>query len=763
MARVSKMFGFCVAALLWALLLSCTSSSEDESLQAYREQAEALVDQQQFREAVTVYQQIVQLDPKDDEAYYQLALLHLVMGEPEDIQLAHQALLKVVKLKGARSDAHLKLAYLYIYGGEPAKARLHVEAILLKEPTHSEAHLIRGVSFIREKRLQNGITEFRKAIESDPQSDTAYLELARAYALQRDFAASESILRERLHINSQSIETIIALGDVCAAAGKDAEAVTEYLRGLEIDGKRSDLYSRLAEVRLRQRRFNEAEGYYRRWAEAVPDDAQAHAALAQFYRSKGRLSEAETSLQRAWQLDPSSRIVHEALITFYLETHRLQEAGREIDFYLKSNPRDVVGRILQARLVLEQGDMDKAAHLLQELSRDNPKSAAIYHNLGIVLARRQDLSQAVSALKEARAMAPDSIDIRVTLAQVYLAQGSVNSAINEAEGVLEVNPQNTAVLKLLVDAHLLAEDTKRAHQTLQELSGMLPDDTFVHHRLGVVSSMQQRPAEAIAHLERALEHAPSSIESLEEIASILISQGKMSQAYERVRHQVALNPRDPRFHNLLGRILVQSRKFPEAEAAFKKAMSLDGMLLPTYANLSELYTRQGKVEQAIREFETIVEKNPQQLGALMTLGILHEQRKDYSRAMAKYEQALRIDARFAPAANNLAWILVEHIGDKERALSYAEAAWQTLPHDPYVADTLGWIYYHKQLYGKSASVLKQAVDRLPTHPLILYHYGIVLHANKQRDEARKALDKFLTLAPEDPHAHEAKKLLAELT
>jgi tetratricopeptide (TPR) repeat protein len=267
----------------------------------------------------------------------------------------------------------------------------------------------------------------------------------------------------------------------------------------------------------------------------------------------------------------------------------------------------------------------------------------------------------------------------------------------------------------------------------------------------------------MAHFEHALEKNPTFVEALGQIVAVLVSQGKVSQARERVERQVAKHPQDPRFLNLLGGVLVRSRNFPEAEAVLKKAMALDGTLLSTYANLGELYARQGKVGDAIREYETIVAKSPQQLSALMILGMLHEQRKDFLRATENYEEALRINARFGPAANNLAWILLEHGGDKERALSYAETARKALPHDPYIADTLGWVYYHKKMYAKSVSVLKESVDRLPEHPLILYHYGMAQYANNNSDEARQSLAKFLKLSPDNPHVPKAKEALAALS
>lgn len=751
------------AILLGTAFLSCSSSSNEQSVKEHRDRARELVEKKQFREALTAYQKIVNLDPKDDEAYYQLALLHLREGKPKDVDLAHQALLTVVRLKGSRIDARLQLAQLYLLSGQPEKARLQAEAILATEPAHSDGHLILGMSYVQEKRIEKGIAEMRLAIESNPKSRGAYLELARTYAQERNFTEAETVLRDLLQMDSQSVETRMALGDVLAAAGKESEAAKEYRRGLEVDRNSGVLYFKLAWLSQKQRRFSEAEGLYRQWTEVLPNDARAHVALAQFYRSTGRMKEAETSYQRARQVEPSSLFAHEALITFYLETNRLNEAGVEIDALLKQDPTDMSGRILQARLTLEQGDTEKAVSLLQEMARQAPKSAAVHQYLGIALARQHHLAEAVAALKEAQRLAPNSSDIRSNLAQVYLTQGSFSLAIQEGEAAIESNPKNVSALRVVADAHLLAGDARRAREVLREMLALLPDDPIVHHRLGVVSRMQHRVPEAMTHFEQALEKNPNFVEALEQIVAILVSHNKVAQARERVGRHVAMNPRDPRLHNLQGRVLMQSRNFPEAEAAYKKAIMLDETLLSSYANLGALYVRQGKVEQAIGEFETILAKRPQHLSALMILGILHEQQKDIARATARYEEALKVDARFGPAANNLAWILLEQKGDKERALSLAETARQSLPLDPHIADTLGWVYYHKQMYAKSVSVLKEAVGGLPESPIVLYHYGMAQYANNNTDEAKQSLSKFLTLSPDDPHARQAKEALAALS
>lgn len=127
------------------------------------------------------------------------------------------------------------------------------------------------------------MAELQKAIESDPTSHSAYLELARAYAQRGDFTAAEKVLRDSLEVDPQSVDTRMALGDALAAAGQEAEAGKEYRRVLERDPTQGISYVRLARLNQKQWRLQEAERLYRQWVEVVPNDAGPHVALAQFY------------------------------------------------------------------------------------------------------------------------------------------------------------------------------------------------------------------------------------------------------------------------------------------------------------------------------------------------------------------------------------------------------------------------------------------------------------------------------------------------
>lgn len=73
------------------------------------------------------------------------------------------------------------------------------------------------------------------------------------------------------------------------------------------------------------------------------------------------------------------------------------------------------------------------------------------------------------------------------------------------------------------------------------------------------------------------------------------------------------------------------------------------------------------------------------------------------------------------AQNNLAWLLLEQGKDIDSGLGLAQKAYESLPGDPSVADTLGWAYFKKGVLGWAEVYLREAESKEANNPLINYH------------------------------------------
>ena len=114
------------------------------------------------------------------------------------------------------------------------------------------------------------------------------------------------------------------------------------------------------------------------------------------------------------------------------------------------------------------------------------------------------------------------------------------------------------------------------------------------------------------------------------------------------------------------------------------------------------------------------------------------------------------------AANNLAYIYAEEGGNLDVALQLAQAAKQKLPEVPEITDTVGWIYYKKELPGMAIPLFEQAVAKDPNSAIYRYHLGLAHLKNGDKPKARAALELVVKNSPQAPEAEEARKALASM-
>jgi tetratricopeptide (TPR) repeat protein len=755
-----------LTALMLSLAVSlgtgCDWSSPEAKKAKHLERAKSYFDKGQYQEAVIEYANVAKIDPKDADAQYKFALSLLKVGGLPNLRQAYAALSRAVELDNTNQDAQLKLGELYLRGNEPAKARERAEIVLVSAPQNTEGLILRGRSLINEKRYREGIAELKKAIELDPQNIQIYVELARAHYAAGDLITTEATLNQALSVNPRSTEAMLALGDFRTTTGKLDQAEMIYKKALEMDTQNDSIYIRLTDIYQRQNKLADAEATLQKLATNKPQDDGPHIRLGDFLMSIGKLEKALANYQRAVEIQPTSLLARDKLIGYYLDTGKTNEAELKVKEILAKNDKDLMGRFFDARILVAKHKPDEAIPILQGIVRDEPQFAGAHHILGMAFLQKNEKGQAHAAFSEAIKINPRFSEARTALAQIYLADGSLDLAIEESQAAIQSNPRNIQAAIISGDAYLRKGDTAKSKQVFEALAKALPNEPLPLYRLGLVARAEKNDGKALAYFEDALNKKPSAIEPLTQIVSIKLAQGKEKDARERVGKQIEVSPNDPHLYNLLGQIWVQLKDSGQAQAAFKKAIELDSSLLSSYMNLAQTYYRSGRVDQAENEYRTVVGKNPKVLSAQMMLGVIHESKKEYDKAQARYEAILKIDPRFAPAANNLAWIMTEQSGNLDVALSLAQTAREIRPTDPYVADTLGWVYYKKNAYLLSLSLLKEAVDKLPTDPVIHFHYGMVQLKNGDSASAKKSLQTALKLNDDFPGSAEAKKTLSSL-
>jgi tetratricopeptide (TPR) repeat protein len=123
--------------------------------------------------------------------------------------------------------------------------------------------------------------------------------------------------------------------------------------------------------------------------------------------------------------------------------------------------------------------------------------------------------------------------------------------------------------------------------------------------------------------------------------------------------------------------------------------------------------RRGDADGSLHAYEAAVRANPSDARYRVGLGAHYYQRGDLERAAAEFEAALQRRPDFAPAHNNLAFVLVKQGRDLDRARRHVDAALAADPRDADYLTTLGALELQQGRLPEARRALEAALRLRP--------------------------------------------------
>jgi tetratricopeptide (TPR) repeat protein len=711
--------------LMVMLLLAGCSRSPEAKKARHLERGDRYFQQEKYREAVLEYRNVLRIDTGNAQAIRQLGLAHYQLGE---MGHAGRYLLRTQELEPENLEARLKLGSLYLLGGRPEEAAREAEFVLERDQKSLDA-----------LALLAGGAKTPEQVE----------------AAVRRLESTRAVLSERARFH-------LALGGLYLQKGDSAAAERAFLEAAAREPKSAEPHLALASLYVSRRDTSRAEIEYKLAAQIAPVGSPARVRLADFYVLLGRRDEARSTLKEITDAAPDYLPAWRRLGELAFVERNFEEAGRAAAVVLKKNPSDLDARFLTGRIHLAKRETTLALEDFRKVLSVEPSSAPARHQLALAHLQAGNIQQARLELRETKRLAPSFLEVSLLLSQLDIQSGAVRPAIDDLERLIARRPDALAAYALLVTGHLAARDSVRAATTARALTKAAPREPRGPYLLGVALLAQGNRAEARDQFARALSLSPGFVEPLSQLVSLDLAARQSDVALVRVRKQVGIVPESAAHQMLLSQVLIARNESRAAEAALLKAAELDPRLTGPYLGLGQLYAQTGRHEEALAKLTEALRINPQDLGLVMASGIIYELTGDIPKAREAYEKVLAINPRFAPAANNLAWLHSEHGGERGKALALAQTAKDVAPDDPRISDTLGWILYRSGVYQRALSLLQESAAKLPDNPQVQYHLGMAYAQAGNRVSARKALTAAVDSPVNFQGKEEARKVLLGL-
>jgi len=284
----------------------------------------------------------------------------------------------------------------------------------------------------------------------------------------------------------------------------------------------------------------------------------------------------------------------------------------------------------------------------------------------------------------------------------------------------------------------------------------------VHALMGTVLMRKGDAAGARAVYGQALERDPLQLEAIEGLTSLDFKAQHGPAAMARLESLVERAPRNAGLLMLSAAAYASARDLPHAEQRLIKALEVNPDLMPAYGTLGRIYLVQHKLDAAKAQFEKLIAAQEKPIAALTMVGMIEQMQSRLPEAEHVFQRVLRLDPRAGVAANNLAWIYAERGSNLDIALQLAQTAKASMPDQPQVNDTLGWVYFKKDMLPMAITTLQHALELDSNNGPAAYHLGLAFEKTGNRVDARRMLEKSLTLNPSADSSADARRRLETL-
>lgn len=606
--------------------------------------------------------------------------------------------------------------------------------------------------------IERAISEYKQAMEADPDSLFLRTELADLYW------------------------RVSRIGD----AIREAEAV------LKVNPNQEDAHRLLAHLYLRnlgdpqpdkvaKESLGKAIEHFEALTRLNPADAESYVVLGRLYKLSNQSAKAEEAFKKVLNTDPGSRAALASL----------------------------------AQLYSDQGDLDQAIELLKKIP-ESDMDAALLSTLAFAYNQAHDFDNAVATYEKALAQDPENQDIRRAYAEALMGGGRTDAARTELQKILKSDPEDGATYLRLAQVDRQVGRFEQARQELERARSLLPGNLEVPYQLVLLEDSLGNQDKAIQILQELIKQserpagqytvgeANNRAIFLERLGLIYRSQEKFDLALEVFRQIAALDKNQAAGGERLLietlRLSRQSQKaLEEAEVAIQKfpedrplrllraallgeqghldeaTQQLQAMLKATPSDreihlaMAQIYSqakRYAEAESAIRKALALSPKSEDQEYALFMLGSIFERQKKYDLAEEQFKKVLGVNPLNAAAANYLGYMLADRGVRLEESVRYIQKALELEPNNGAYLDSLGWAYFKMNRFDLAEVQLERAARLVSSDPTIHEHLGhLYLQTGKKlraQEEWERALKEWPRALSSDFDADQAAKLQKKL-
>lgn len=766
-----------VSVSICALLFA---SACNQSPQRLVDAANRYHDKKKYQEASILYRKAISKDKTFEEAYYREGLN--LLDQKNAIE-ASKFFRRAVDLNPNNTDAEIRLSEIYLtaYASDPKKfhtllpeVKELTAKILARDPKDFNGIRLEAFLFLADKNLPKALACFEEANEIRPHSHEVVGWLVQALVADGQWERAEKLAQEMIAHDKTWGPAYDFLFVQYLRRKRPADAENVLKERVANDPASKIGLINYGNYLLQTNRYGQAQAQMQRVLNDPKDFPNGHLLMGDFYLRAGHFEQAAEDYRTGANADSKDKENYQLHLVEALAREGVSNPSKQVEALSlakkisDNHPKDAMANQVYASLLLDSGvkqDVQKSLNELETLVRSNNSDPVLHFDLARAYYSQNNLDKAQAEAVETVRLRPTLAPGRVMLARIYEDRGQHGQALEQTGIILAKNPNSPEAELIRVAALMGLREFDKAQPELEALVKQNPAFADAVYRLAKLYVQEKDYAKAQEQFEKLWQglgpNAQPELRGFIGLQEVKLHEGHWQEAVQAIQTLADKNPGNPALRYTLANFQADAGtslppNSPQRATLLGNAEANYREILKATPNSVEVWMRLGTMERilnqndaALASFDKAITAAPGNADAYLNRAMLLEVMGEKDRAREAYGQTLGVDPNNIIALNNLAFLNADNGQNLDQAMTYAERAKKSLPNSPNVCDTLGYVYYRKNLIEDAIHELESAVEGDPKNASYRFHLAMALLKRGDKAGAKREAESALRTANTD--------------
>ena len=488
-----------------------------------------------------------------------------------------------------------------------------------------------------------------------------------------------------------------------------------------------------------------------------------HFSLAKMHESRQEYREAISEFEKAIPLDPTSGQLRVEFAETLWEAGENRRAVQECQEAIKLDPESsaphfLLGRIYATLRTTDQAQvLDQAIEEFERTVELEPDHYQALYDLGRLHLAKKNYQKAVDILNR-------FIQLRPWISQTYLLKARAHIELNETQEAIEsletsfaYDETNLENLKLLGSLYEQTSQPEKERELYRRSLGSTTDPD-VRFRLALLLTDQNQFVEAVSILQELVEDFPKNVRINISLARALRGDNKYADAAEVIKRALE---QDPDHYRLNYELAELTSLLGERQEAIERFLHLRDMSESTRrirgieTNLALLYQRTRQFDKAVKLFQAVIRKSPDDEFAKLRLVYALKDAGQLQEALSLSEQLLKASIEHTYEEQpNKTYLVVAHAQmlstdnqlGKAVVLLTKQIAQSSSPEELYLAASQ--LYVDHEDYKEAERIIREGMFRFPDSEKMQFQLGAVYEGQGKLEETEAVFQGILKKHPQ---------------